>query len=360
MSARTAIPLILVVILIVAGLNSLFTVHQTQHAIVLQFGDPLRTIQNDPGLHFKLPFLQNVIYLDNRLLDLDSRPEEVIASDQERLVVDAFAKFQITDPKSFYETVNNENNVRVRLAQFLNSNLRRVLGGVTSAETISGQRARLMDLIEDGVNTEAVRAGLGVEIRDVRIRRADLPEENSQAVYERMQSERRQIAAQYRAEGEERARRIRAEAERNRTVILARAREEGQIKRGQGDALRNAIFACAFGADPEFFAFYRSMQAYEESFQSQDTTMVLSPDSDFFQFFGNPAGDVQTLESLSVSPESLSAPRSNDPRCREGGSYDLADVDFLRGNETQNDTSPTEEVPTDSPAEEGATLESAP
>ncbi len=358
MSPRTAIPVVLLVVLAVTGLNSLFAVHQTQHAIVLQFGDPIQTIQNDPGLHFKLPFVQNVIYLDNRLLDLDSRPEEVIASDQERLVVDAFAKFQITDPQSFYETVNNEENVRLRLAQFLNSNLRRVLGGVTSNATISGQRAALMDRIQDGVNTEATGAGLGVEIRDVRIRRADLPEANSQAVYERMQSERRQEAAQFRAEGEEQARRIRAQAERNRTVIVARAREEGEIKRGQGDGFRNAIFACAYGADPEFFAFYRSMQAYEQSFQSQDTTMVLSPDSDFFQFFGNPAGNAQALSSASDSSESTAVRRSSDPRCSVDGSYNLDDVDFLAASAPQLETPPL--APVVLPPLEDAPLESAP
>jgi membrane protease subunit HflC len=359
MSPRTTIPVVIIIILVFVGFNSLFTVHQTQHAILLQFGDPINEINNDPGLHFKLPFVQNVIYLDNRLLDLDSRPEEVIAADQERLVVDAFAKFQIVSPVNFYEAIKSESEVRVRLAQFLNSNMRRVLGSVSSTETISGARASLMNQIQAGVNAEAERAGFGIVVSDVRIRRADLPAANSQAVYERMQSERRQEAAQFRAEGEERARRIRAQAERMRTVIVARAREEGEIKRGQGDAFRNAIFACSFGADPEFFAFYRSMQAYEESFQSQDTTMVLSPDSDFFQFFGNPAGDPKAPVSENEASVSGAAQQSSDSRCSEDGSYNLDDVDFLMEGTTQLEV-PLEIVPAELQLLEGAPLELAP
>ncbi len=332
MTPKTTIPLILLVVVAFVGLQSFFIVAQTQQALVLQFGEPVNVIK-EPGLKFKYPFIQNVIYLDKRLLDLDSKPEEIIASDQERYIVDAFARFQITDPLKFFQTVNNERNARQRLSRFLNSNMRRILGAVSSHDIVSGQRADLMNLIEDGVNREAEAAGLGIVIRDVRIRRVDLPQANSQAIYKRMNSERQQQAAQFRAEGEERARRIRAQADRERTVILARAREEGQIKRGEGDAIRNAIFACAFGADPDFFAFYRSMQAYEQAFKNSDTTMVLSPKSDFFRYFGNPEGFLDgVLPKVTDRPENMSDLERTDPRCRPDGSYDLSGIDFLEAS----------------------------
>jgi membrane protease subunit HflC len=327
MSPRAVALLVVVIALVFLGTQAIYTVNPKQQAIVLQFGDP-RRVTEDPGLYFKTPLVQNVVILDKRLMELDQAPQEVIASDQERLIVDAFARFQITDPQRFYATVNNLRNARERLSGFLNSNMRRVLGGFASTQIVSGQRAALMDLIEAGVNQEAESARLGVVIRDVRIRRVDLPQANSQAVYERMRSERQQEAAQYRAEGEEKARRIRAEAERNQTVIRARAREQGEITRGQGDALRNAIFACSFGADPDFFAFYRSMQAYEAAFQSQDTTMVLSPNSDFFRFFLKTQRGAQE-EAVQQPPSQVSQVARNDPRCSADGSYDLSGVNFL-------------------------------
>ncbi len=342
MSPKALFSLIIVGLLAIGGMQFFFTVHQTEQAIVLQFGEAKEVIQK-PGLKTKIPFIQNIVYIDKRLLDLDSVPEEVIASDQERYIVDAFARFQIVDPLKYFQTVNNEANARQRLSRFLNSNLRRVLGGVSSNDIVSGQRADLMNLIEDGVNSEADSAGLGIAIRDVRIRRVDLPQANSEAIYNRMRSERQQQASQFRAEGEEKAQLIRAAAERQKTVLLARAREEGQIKRGEGDAFRNAIFACAFGADPDFFSFYRSMQAYEQAFNSDDTTMVLSPNSRFFQFFGNSAG---MSEAPDDSAKPTGAVKSNDPRCSADGSYDLAEIDFLAASAAViEDVAPLPEAP---------------
>lgn len=325
MSPKVLFSLIIVGVLVIVGSQFFFTVNQTEQVIVLQFGEVKKVIK-EPGLKTKLPFVQNIIYIDKRLLNLDLPTEEVIASDQERLIVDAFARFQIVDPLKYFQTVNNETNARQRMSRFLNSTLRRVLGAVSSNDIVSGQRADLMNVIEQGVNRQADAAGLGIAIRDVRIRHVDLPQANSEAIYNRMKSERQQQAAQFRAVGEEKARRIRAEAERQKTVLLARAREEGQIKRGQGDAIRNAIFACAFGADPDFFSFYRSMQAYEKSFSNTDTTMVLSPDSRFFQFFVNPAG---TTDTLQIPAPKKSAAASKDHRCGADGAYDLTGIDFL-------------------------------
>lgn len=323
MNTKAIASLVVLVIAGFIGLQSVFTVQQTEQAIVLQFGQAKRTVL-EPGLYFKLPFVQNVLYFDKRLLDLDAPPKEIIAADQERLVVDAFAKFQIVDPLQFFQKVGSENSARIQLLGFLDSNLRAVLGGVVSNQIISGERANLMQLIEEGVNRQVAAADYGIEIRDVRIKRADLPESISVRVEERMKSERQQEAAQIRAEGEEAARRIRAQAERDRTIILARAREASEITRGEGDGYRTAIFACSFGNDPDFFAFYRSMQAYEKAFQSQDTTMVLSPDSDFFKFFGDSAGAAGQFDAAVASP----AARSRDPLCRDGV-YDLTNIDFL-------------------------------
>ena len=323
MSPKLITSLVAVVIAGFLALQSVFTVQQTEQAIVLQFGQAKRTVL-EPGLYFKLPFVQNVLYFDKRLLDLDAQPKEIIAADQERLVVDAFAKFQIIDPLKFFQKVGSETSARIQLLGFLDSNLRAVLGNVVSNQIISGERSNLMQLIEEGVNRQVSTADYGIEIIDVRIRRADLPESISERVFGRMQSERQQEAAQIRAEGEEAARRIRAQAERNRTIILARARESSEITRGEGDAYRTAIFACSFGNDPDFFAFYRSMQAYEKAFQSSDTTMVLSPDSDFFKYFGNSGGFISGVESIPLSQPS----RSTDPLCKDGV-YDLTNIDFL-------------------------------
>jgi len=269
---------------IVITLSAAFIVDQREQALVLQFGDPKRVIQ-EPGLNFKIPFIQQTVRFDKRLLDFDNAPEEVIASDQKRLVVDAFARYHITDPLKFYQTVGTEMALRPRLGSVLNSTLRQVLGTVPLQQVVSEKRGALMLEIRDIVRTEAARFGIRVE--DVRIKRADLPAQNSEAIYRRMQTERQQEAAELRAKGAEEAQKIRAEANRQKVVIVAEAEKDSQILRGDGEGQMNRIFAEAFGRDPEFFSFYRSMQAYEAALGTDDTTMVLSPDSDFFRYFGS-------------------------------------------------------------------------
>ena len=269
---------------IVMTLSAAFIVDQREQVLVLQFGDPKRVIQ-EPGLNFKIPFIQQTVRFDKRLLDFDNAPEEVIASDQKRLVVDAFARYHITDPLKFYQTVGTEMALRPRLGSVLNSTLRQVLGTVPLQQVVSEKRGALMLEIRDIVRTEAARFGIRVE--DVRIKRADLPAQNSEAIYRRMQTERQQEAAELRAKGAEEAQKIRAEANRQKVVIVAEAERDSQILRGDGEGQMNRIFAEAFGRDPEFFSFYRSMQAYESALGTDDTTMVLSPDSDFFRYFGS-------------------------------------------------------------------------
>ncbi|MFZ5836432.1 MAG: protease modulator HflC [Pseudomonadota bacterium] len=273
--------------LIVLAYSTLFTVHQTEQALVLQFGDPKRVV-SEPGLNWKLPFIQNVTYFDKRILDYDIPEAEVIASDQKRLVVDAFARYRITDPLKFRQTVVTLAGVDARLSTLLNAGLRQVLGKESFFAILSGERRALMDLIRDRVNNEA--AQFGIEVLDVRVRRVDLPEANSQAIYRRMQTEREREAREARAQGAEIAQRIRSRADREKTVLLAEAKRDSEITRGKGDGERNRIFAEAVGADPEFFAFYRSMRAYQEAFKAADTTMVLSPDSDFFSYFSDIGG----------------------------------------------------------------------
>jgi len=267
------------------GIASLFTVHQTKQALVLQFGDPRRVV-TEAGLHFKMPFVQNVIYIDKRILDLDSPAEELIAADQKRLVVDAFTRYRITDPLQFYKALRDERRARSRLAAIVSSSMRSVLGEEEFQAVVRDKRDDLMRRIRDLVNEQA--ADFGIEIVDVRIRRADLPASNSQAIYRRMQTEREQEAAEFRARGQEVSRAIRAQADKQVTVLLAEATRDSEIIRGQGDGCRNRVFANVFGQDPDFFAFYRSMQAYEKALEEDGTTMVLTPDSAFFQFLNDP------------------------------------------------------------------------
>ena len=276
---------VLAAALFVCLYDALFTVHQTRQAIVLQFGDPRRVI-TAPGLHVKLPFIQNVVLVDKRILALSASSEEVIAADQKRLVVDAFARYRITDPLQFYITVGTIQGGELRLQTLLNSGLRSVLGRENFVDVVRDKRAELMRRIRDLVNRQAQE--LGIEIVDVRIRRADLPEANSQAIFQRMQTERQQEAAEIRAIGQEDAREIRARADKEVTVIQAEANRDSEIIRGRGDGCRNRVFAAAFGLDPQFFAFYRSMQSYERALQAGDTSLVLSPDSEFFLFFRDP------------------------------------------------------------------------
>ena len=278
---------VLLVILGILGYSSVFSVHETRQALVLQFGNPIKTVQ-DSGLNFKTPFVQNVQYMEKRILDFDAPPVEAVAADKKRIVVDAYARFRINDPLKFYQTVNNEVTARNRLAPIVNSSIRNVIGRVKLEVMLSGERNKLMHEIRDLVNDEATK--LGIEIVDVRIKRADLPEANSQAVYDLMRAERKRIATEIRAEGAERSQKITATADRERTVLLAVAQKQSEITRGEGDAQRNNVFANAFKKDPEFFAFYRSLQAYRTALQSDDTTMVLSPNSDFFNYFGNSFG----------------------------------------------------------------------
>lgn len=279
------IALIVIAVLGVLASASLFTVHQTQQALVLQFGDP-RAVVTEPGLHVKMPFVQNVIYLDKRILALDSPAEELIASDQKRLVVDAFTRYRIIDPLQFYKSLQNEARANSRLAAVVSSSMRSVLGAEEFQAVVRDKRADLMARIRDLVNGQA--NDFGIEIVDVRIRRADLPEANSQAIYRRMQTEREQEAAEFRARGQEVSRSIRADADKRVTVLLAEATRDSEIIRGQGDACRNRVFATVYGQDPDFFAFYRSMQAYEKALEDNQTTLVLSPDSAFFQFLKDP------------------------------------------------------------------------
>ncbi len=276
------LPLIFVIGLVVY--LSLFTVKEINQAIVLQFGDPKKIITT-AGLQFKIPFIQNVVFLDRRILSLDPAPEEVIASDQKRLIVDAFARFKIVDPLKFYISVGNERVARSRLATIINSRLRNVLGKQSLATLLSKDRAKQMALIQEGVNTEAEK--FGIEIIDVRIKRADLPQANSEAIFRRMQTEREREAKEFRARGAEMAVTITSTADKEVTVILANADKQSEIMKGEGDGIRNKIFADAFGQDPEFFSFYRAMQAYEKALIGGETTMILSPDSDFFKFFGS-------------------------------------------------------------------------
>ncbi len=274
----------LIIAIAVLSYFSIFVVKEVNQAIVLQFGDPKKIISK-PGLNFKFPFIQNVVFLDKRILNLDAPPEEVIASDQKRLIVDAFARFMIVDPLKFYISVGNERVARSRLSTIINSRIRSVLGTQELQTLLSKDRNKQMALIQDGVNNEA--KNFGIKIVDVRIKRADLPQANSEAIYRRMQTEREREAKEFRAKGAEMAVTITSTADKEVTVLLANAKKQSEIMKGEGDGLRNKIFAEAFGKDPDFFSFYRAMQAYEKALIGGDTSLILSPDSEFFKFFGS-------------------------------------------------------------------------
>ena len=273
-----------IVLIGVIMFQSAFVVKEINQAIVLQFGNPKKII-TEAGLKFKLPFIQNVVFIDKRILNLDNAPEEVIAADQKRLIVDAFARFQIVDPLKFYISVGNERVARSRLSTIINSRIRGVLGTQELSTLLSKERAKQMAIIQNDVNEEA--KSFGIKIVDVRIKRADLPEANSEAIFRRMQTEREKEAKEFRARGAEMAVTITSTADKDVSVLLANANKNSEIMKGQGDGERNAIFADAFGRDPEFFAFYRAMQAYETALIGGDTSVILSPDSEFFKFFGN-------------------------------------------------------------------------
>lgn len=277
--------LVIIGVLVLLAYGSFFIVNVTQQALVLRFGEPVNVITS-PGLSFKLPLIDNVVYIDKRILSLSAPAQEIIASDQKRIVVDAFARYKIVDPLRFFQAAGSEVNANQRLETVLNSATRRVLGEASFEELVRDDRQTLMTGITTSLNREA--SDFGVQVVDVRIRRADLPEANSQAVYQRMQTEREREATDIRARGEEAGRRIRSRADRDGIVIRAEAERDSQRVRGEGDAKRNEIFANAFGRDPEFFSFYRSMQAYERGLDSASTQLVISPNSEFFQFFASP------------------------------------------------------------------------
>ena len=279
--------LVVALVLLVGAYSAMFTVSQTEQAIVVRLGEPIRVI-TEPGLNFKWPIVDSVIPVSKRILDLENPAQEVLASDRRRLVVDAFARYRIVNPLKFYQTVGSIQTANVQLGTLLNAALRRVLGEVTLLQIVRDQRADLMVRSRDQLDHEA--AAYGVAVVDVRIRRADLPEQNSQAVYERMKTERQREAAELRAEGAQRAQEIRARAERDSTVIEAEANQQAEKTRGEGDAERNRIFAEAYNQDRDFFSFYRSMNAYEASMRGNDTRFLLRPDSDFFRFFSDPSG----------------------------------------------------------------------
>jgi modulator of FtsH protease HflC len=295
---------LLVLAALVLAYSSLFTIYQTQQALVLRLGNPQAPI-TEPGLHIKAPFIDTVVYIDKRILDLEAPAQEVIASDQKRLVVDAFARYRIKDPLRFYQTLGSIQGANSQLAILLNSALRRMLGEATFIHVVRDQRAALMSRIRELVDNEAT--SYGIEVVDVRIRRADLPEQNSQAVYQRMQTERQREAAEFRAQGAQRGQEIRSRADRDVTVLVADATSQSEQIRGEGDAIRNQIFADAFNKDPDFFAFYRSMQAYEASLKNGDTRLLLKPDTNFFRYFNDPTGKLRTTPSPPPSATSGSA-----------------------------------------------------
>lgn len=271
--------------------SSMFIVHQTQQALVLQFGDPKRQITN-PGLEFKIPFIQDVVFFERRVLDIDPPRQQVLLASQKRLDVDSYARFRIIDPLEFYKTVRNERGARAQLSGIINSTLRRVLGNETLKEILSNKRVAIMADIRQQVNAAVDR--FGIEIIEVRLRRADYPKETSSNIYDRMKSEREQEAREFRAQGAEQAQQIRADADKQRTILVAEAKQKSETLRGEGDGLAIKIYADAFGQDPEFYGFYRSMLAYRKAMTDSDTTLVLSPDSDFFRYFKDIGGSSVT------------------------------------------------------------------
>ncbi len=291
---------VFLIVLLILGYSSMFTVPQTHQALVVRLGQPIRPV-TEPGLNFKVPLIDSVIAIDKRILDLESSAQEVIASDQKRLVVDAFARYRVFDPLRYYQTLGSTSVANSQLSILLNSALRRVLGEVTLTQVVRDIREQLMARVRELVDREA--QAYGINVVDVRIRRADLPEQNSQAVYQRMQTERQREAAKHRALGSQQSQEIRSKADRDVTVLIAEATATAEQVRGGGDAERNKIFAEAFSKDADFFVFYRSMQAYEASMKHNDTRMLLRPDSEFFRYFVDPFG--KPRESAPTPPRAL-------------------------------------------------------
>jgi membrane protease subunit HflC len=269
------------------GYSASFTVYQIEQALVMRLGQPIRTI-TEPGLSFKVPLVDRIVRIDNRIIDLETPYQEVITSDQRRLVVDAFALYRISDALKFYQTIGAIDDANSRLSVLLNSALRRVLGAAIATDIVRDKRAQLMMLVREQLENEAKL--FGIVVVDVRIRRANLPTQNSQAVYQRMQSERQRQATEFRAQGTQHSQEIRAKADRDVTILIANAMSAGEQVRGEGDRVRNQIYAAAYGRDPDFFSFYRTMQAYENALPAGNTRMLLTLDSAFFRYFGDPMG----------------------------------------------------------------------
>lgn len=298
-----------VVALLVVLFSGTFIVHQTQQALLLRFGQPVegRGLVTEPGLHFKVPLIENVIDIDKRILNLETPNQEVLASDNTRIQVDAFLRYRITDPLRFYQTVQTKRQADSQLGYIMNSAIRRVLGEADLSQIVRDDRARLMAEIRDQVNVETQR--LGIDTVDVRIRRADLPRQISEQVFARMNSERAREAAEYRAKGQQEKQTIEAKADRDVTVLVGEAQQKADTARGEGDALRNKVYADAYGKDADFFAFYRSMAAYDTAFASKDTRLVVSPVSDFFRFFKSPAGTAPTTAKPDEAAQGQAAGR---------------------------------------------------
>jgi modulator of FtsH protease HflC len=293
------VAIIVALIVLIVGYGSLFTVYQTRQALVVRLGNPLR-VETSPGLHFKVPLVDSVIYVDKRILDIENSPQEILASDSKPLIVDAFARYRVKDPLKFYQAVGTTEGANSRLSPLLNAAVRRVLGDATLIQVVRDQREQLMTRVRQQIEAEALN--FGVEIVDVRIRRADLPSQNSEAVYKRMQTDREREAQEFRSLGTQKSQEIRANADREATVIVADATSKAEQVRGEGDAERNRIFAEAYGKDQDFFAFYRSMQAYETGLQQGDTRLVIRPDSEFFRYFSDPKGKVTTPAGAPNAP----------------------------------------------------------
>ncbi len=293
------VALFVLLVLIVVAYSGTFTVRQTEQVLVVRLGEPVRVV-TEPGLNFKFPFIDTVISIDKRILDLENPAQEVIASDQKRLVVDAFARYRIKNALRFYQSIGSIQAANIQLTTLLNASLRRVLGEVTFIQVVRDEREALMNKIRDQLDKEA--DGYGIQVVDVRIRRADLPEQNSQAVYQRMQTERQREAAEFRAQGGQKAQEIRSRADREATVIVAEANSKAEQTRGEGDGERNRLFADAYGKDANFFAFYRSMGAYEAGLKSNDTRFLLKPDSEFFRFFGSASGQPPAAPAAAPRP----------------------------------------------------------